>query len=160
MYTILYALDIIYHSYSCSKHCKYCYIGGIFYATNNHCLSRGKSFFVGSFLTDYCNIEIHLHSAFEIFMATTDNIRYYIEGQTYDLQAGDLIITNTSEIHRPSIIDTNPYGRKFILFNPSVFSEYLKDAYPVFSIFTERKKGFFNHLRPNKKRSKNTSSII
>ncbi len=111
-------------------------------------------FFVGSFLTDYCNIEIHLHSAFEIFMATTDNIRYYIEGQTYDLQAGDLIITNTSEIHRPSIIDTNPYGRKFILFNPSVFSEYLKDAYPVFSIFTERKKGFFNHLRPNKKDQK------
>ncbi len=107
-----------------------------------------QPFFVGSFLTDHCDIEIHLHSAFEIFMATTNNIRYYIEGQTYDLQAGDLIITNMSEIHRPTITDQQLYGRKFILFNPSVFTPYLENAYPLFSIFNKRKKGQFNHLRP------------
>lgn len=104
--------------------------------------------FMGCLLTEKCNVELHLHNAYEIYMATTPNIRYYIEGQTYDLQEGDIIITNTSEIHRPVTIDSGMYGRNVYLFSPTAFNAYIENRYPVFSIFTQRKKGYGNHLRP------------
>lgn len=110
-----------------------------------------EPFFVGEYLTDSCNVDIHLHSAYEIFMATTNNVRYHIEGRTYDLQRGDIIITNNSEIHRPTVTDSSPYGRKFILFNPSSFLSYIHYQYPLFDAFTQRKKGHANHLCPLKK---------
>ncbi len=119
-----------------------------------------QPFFVSTGITKNCDIDIHLHNAFEIFMATTNNIRYYIEGQAYDLQAGDLIITHTTEIHRPFLLDSTPYGRKFMLFNPSAFSAYLKDSYPVFSIFTDRKKGHGNHMRPHINDQKKISHLF
>lgn len=105
-------------------------------------------FYVACNLSTECNIEMHIHTVYELFMATTDNIRYYIEGQTYNLMSGDLIITNTSEIHRPMTTNCDPYGRKFILFNPDFFTPYFENFYPIFSIFTQRKKGYSNHLQP------------
>ena len=110
-----------------------------------------EPFFVGAYQTDTCHVDIHLHSAYEIFMATTGNIRYHIEGRTYDLQKGDLIITNNSEIHRPTVTDHKAYGRKFILFNPNTFLSYIHNQYPLFDAFTQRKKGHANHLCPLKK---------
>jgi AraC-like DNA-binding protein len=106
-------------------------------------------YFIGNLLTDTCNVNIHIHNSFEIFLATTDNIRYSIEGSYYDLKKGDIIITNASEVHRPSTINADPCGRQFILFSPAYFEQTIKDIHPRFYIFTKRKKGYYNHLKPN-----------
>lgn len=96
-------------------------------------------------LTDDCQVEVHLHDSNEIYIALSPNIRYYIEGKYYDLKPGDIIITNSQEVHRPTTTDNSPYDRLFTLFNPSAFLPYLED-YSIFSCFCNRKLGQNNRL--------------
>lgn len=96
-------------------------------------------------LTDNCNVEVHLHDSNEIYIALSPNIRYYIEGKYYDLSPGDIIITNTQEVHRPTTTDNTPYHRLFTLFNPSAFLPYIED-YSIFACFNNRKVGHNNWL--------------
>lgn len=88
-----------------------------------------------------CEVVIHLHDSYEIFMALSDNIKYFIEGEVYDLAKGDIIITNASEVHRPQVTDHNPYERRFIQFKPEFFSHLLGSDFNPLRIFTHRSVG-------------------
>ncbi|MCT4544037.1 MAG: AraC family transcriptional regulator [Vallitalea sp.] len=64
------------------------------------------------------NIPIHSHNVNEIFLCISDNINYYVEGNIYELEKHDIIITNTEELHRPILRTTDIYERKIIQFKP------------------------------------------
>lgn len=96
--------------------------------------------------TKTCDVRIHLHDSYEIFMALSENIRYFINGNAYDLSKGDLIITNDKEIHRPTVIDDGEYERKFIQFHPHVFTPLITDYNPI-RIFDIRPLGMGNHIQ-------------
>lgn len=93
-----------------------------------------------------CDVAIHLHDVYEIFQAQSDNIRYYIEGHAYDLNQGDIIITNMKEVHRPITLDNGYYNRRFIQFRPELFHSFFDELNPL-SIFEHRKKGTMNCFR-------------
>ena len=93
-----------------------------------------------------CNIEIHLHDGYEIFQALSPNIRYFVEGNAYDMGIGDIMITNTKEIHRPITIDDGTYSRRFIHFNPEIIQLFKDIPYNPLSFFEKRKPGVGNYI--------------
>ncbi len=56
--------------------------------------------------------EAHYHSFYEIYYLLEGNVEYWIEGRTYSLQKGEILLINPMEFHRPVIKDKNvPYER-------------------------------------------------
>lgn len=117
-------------------------------------------FYIGKYMTRNHEIPLHYHEGYEIFIATTDNIIYHVEGQVYDLKIGDIIITNSTEIHRPITTNNQVFGRKFMLFNPASFSTFSQSCLSVLSIFTNRKKGYSCHLRPKQEDKEEIDTIF
>lgn len=60
------------------------------------------------------------------------------------MKPGDLVITSTSEIHRPMTVDENPYERRIIQFKPSLINTYNDLDYNPLDIFTDRTSGTSN----------------
>lgn len=97
--------------------------------------------------TKTCEVSIHLHDTYEIFMAMSENVLYNIEGFSYELKAGDIIITNEKELHRPIITNNEDYERIFLQFKPYAFAPFFNDDYDALAIFKNRNLGQ-NNLFP------------
>jgi len=67
-------------------------------------------------------IPIHNHNVNEIFLCISDNINYYVDGKTYELNKYDIIITNNKEFHRPVLRIKDTYERKIIQFRKEYLS--------------------------------------
>jgi len=98
-------------------------------------------------VTPTCEVDIHMHDTYEIFQALSDNIRYFVEGRSYDLAKGDIIITSSHEIHRPITTNQQPYGRRFIQFDPTLVQTFLDIPYNPIHIFENRKLGYNNQIQ-------------
>ncbi len=56
--------------------------------------------------------EVHYHNFYEIYYLLEGDVEYWIEGRTYPLQKGEILLINPMEFHRPVIKDKNiPYER-------------------------------------------------
>lgn len=60
----------------------------------------------------------HRHNAHEIYLFMRGNTNFYIEQSCFHLSPGDLIITNTRELHRAITQDETPYERYGINIKP------------------------------------------
>ena len=56
-------------------------------------------------------VEFHQHPFYEIFFFLSGNVNYIIEGKNYSLRPGDVLLTSSSDIHRPDIHPGKPYER-------------------------------------------------
>ena len=97
-------------------------------------------------MSETCKVDIHLHDFYEIYMALSNNLKYFIEGNVYELSRGDIIITNNLEVHRPQVTNSDPYERRYIQFKPQAFSHLLSSHYNPLRIFTGRKPGNGNKI--------------
>ncbi|SHI02628.1 AraC family transcriptional regulator [Clostridium grantii] len=96
--------------------------------------------------SESCKVDNHLNDSYEIFMALSNNIKYFVEGSMYELSKGDIIITTDLEVHRPQVINSDPYERRFIQFKPQFFSQILDAEYNPLKIFTRRVAGKGNKI--------------
>jgi AraC-like DNA-binding protein len=97
-------------------------------------------------ISDVCEVDIHIHDTYEIYQALSQNIRYFVEGEAYDLNEGDVMITSSREIHRPITVDEKPYARRFIQFDPAMIHTFPDIDYNPLHIFDNRKLGQSNHI--------------
>ena len=67
-------------------------------------------------------IDFHQHAFYEIYIFISGDVNYTIEGRTYKLRSGDILLTNNSDIHRPEITPSRfPYERIIIWLNREFF---------------------------------------
>ena len=66
-------------------------------------------------------VEFHQHPFYELFFFLDGNANYTIEGKTYKLRPGDILLTNSLDIHRPEIFPGKPYERIVIWLEDSFF---------------------------------------
>ena len=57
------------------------------------------------------NVSVHHHDFYEIYFFLSGKVRFRIEGRTYDLEPGDLLLINPRELHQPEIEKTGLYER-------------------------------------------------
>ena len=50
-------------------------------------------------------IDFHEHEFFEVFFFLSGDVSYVIEGRTYQLRPGDILLTDNRDIHKPDIHD-------------------------------------------------------
>ncbi|MDA3846562.1 MAG: AraC family transcriptional regulator [Vallitaleaceae bacterium] len=94
-----------------------------------------------------CDVNVHLHDCYEIYIPMCKGVRYYVEGCAFDMSVGDLIITNQQEIHRPFVAGRSRYDRIVIQFHPATIHAFFPDGYNPLSIFENRSAGVSNYFQ-------------
>lgn len=95
-------------------------------------------------------IDFHQHAFYEIYMFISGNVNYIIEGRTYKLHPGDVLLTNNSDIHRPEILPSKePYERIVIWLNSSFFSRLLDIGEDLTACFQDASNRNYRLFRPN-----------
>ena len=59
-------------------------------------------------------VEYHEHEFYEIFFFLSGDVSYIIEGSTYQLRPGDILLTSNEDIHKPEVRAGKPYERYVI----------------------------------------------
>ncbi len=85
----------------------------------------------------------HTHSNAEVLYVISGKGTFHIEGKSYDLKHGDILITRPLEAHYLEIKPSVPYERIVISFQPDLFRSLDPDGY-LLRPFTERKAGHLN----------------
>ena len=67
-------------------------------------------------------IDYHNHDFYEIYFFISGNVTYMIEGKSYKLRSGDILLIHNNELHKPVVEQGNVYERIVVWVNP----EYLK----------------------------------
>jgi len=62
---------------------------------------------------------MHIHQSYEIYLFVKGNVKYLVEGSSYSLAPGSILIIRPNESHKPKIIDSSPYERYNINFHQS-----------------------------------------
>jgi len=93
------------------------------------------------------DINTHIHEGYEIFYYLSGDLTYYIEGQAYQVEPQDIIVTNRRELHRIVFHSQKPYIRKYIQFKPEYVLPFIQsDIYNPFTYLERRKLGFNNKI--------------
>ena len=69
-------------------------------------------------------IDFHYHDFHKVLIHLSGNTSYSIEGQTFDLQADDIVFVSAGEVHRPIFHDNSPYERIIIYISKEFLAEY------------------------------------
>lgn len=91
--------------------------------TRKHMLSSDYEIF--HFLnTDVPFQYLHNHDFYEFYLYLSGDVTYLIEGKSYNLKSGDIVLINTRELHRAVINSMKvPYERIVLWINKSFLNE-------------------------------------
>lgn len=99
--------------------------------------------------TDHAlELDFHMHDFFEVLVFLGGKTDYQVEDKTYHPRPGDIMLTNSSELHRVIIKDGRPYERFVGWFHPDFVNSLnaqIEDA-DVAACFDSSSKMHFNLL--------------
>ena len=101
--------------------------------------------------TAWVMYNFHFHDAFEIYLAMTDNIKYFVGDRIYSVNKGDLFIFNNMDLHKTLAPSDMPYERYVLTFK----SEYIMDLNTgktdLLECFLNRNPGFSHMIHLSEK---------
>ncbi len=95
------------------------------------------------------NVEYHNHDFYEIFFYISGKVTYIIEGKSYRLKPGDIILINNRELHRTVIESGEDYERVVIWIKPDYITRLNTDSTDLTMCFESSAKKKYNLLRPD-----------
>lgn len=106
------------------------------------------------------DIDFHQHPFYEIFVFLSGNANYIIEGKTYKLRPGDILLTSNQDIHKPEIFTGKPYER-FVIWLSHDFFEHISDfGEDLSTCFADAANKNYRLIRPNEHRLTKLTKII
>ncbi len=86
-------------------------------------------------------VNLHHHDFYECYFFISGNVTYLIEGKTYPLLPGDIILINSRELHQP-IINTKeiPYERIVLWINSTFLNSLSTETADLKRCFEDHKK--------------------
>ncbi len=94
-------------------------------------------------------VDYHNHDFYEIYFYFSGNITYLIEGKSYKLKPGDILLIHNKELHKPiieSVEDT--YERVVLWVNPEFLERYSMGNTNLLMSIESSFKDNYNLLRP------------
>ncbi|MFI3212628.1 MAG: AraC family transcriptional regulator [Eubacteriales bacterium] len=70
---------------------------------------------------------MHMHERCEVYFFIKGKCNYNVEGSSYPLKSGDILIMRNAESHYPQIDSNYPYERMSLLFSKDLFSQFDPD---------------------------------
>lgn len=94
-------------------------------------------------------IPFHDHEFYEIFFFLSGNASYIIEGRTYQLRAGDILLTDNKDIHRPVVYKGKTYERFVLWIDPVFLSDLSSEDCDLTSCFYASSEKKYKLIRPD-----------
>lgn len=105
-------------------------------------------------------VDFHNHDFYEIYLFLSGNVTYVIEGKSYKLSPGDILIINNKELHKAFIEEGVPYERIVIWINPDYIRALGSDNTNLLLAFDSSSNNKLNLLRPNGDVTDNIYNIV
>lgn len=96
-------------------------------------------------------VAFHQHPFYELFFFLGGNVNYSIEGKTYALRPGDVLLTNSHDVHRPEILPGKPYERVVIWLSDDFFKPYSTGGEALSNCFRDAATKDYRLIRPNER---------
>ena len=106
-------------------------------------------------------VPVHQHDFYEVYYFIGGNVEYSVEGRTYDLQSGDLLLINPLELHQPRIApDQQDYERIVLWINKNYLSELCYNKTSLTRCFDNTIPDHSNLLSPSKMQQTYISAML
>lgn len=97
-------------------------------------------------------VEFHQHPFYELFFFLNGDADYIIEGKIYKLRAGDILLTNSLDIHRPEIRPGKPYERIVLWLEDRFFDQLRTGGDNLADCFVDAARKDYRRIRPSQSR--------
>lgn len=106
-------------------------------------------------------VAVHQHDFYEVYFFISGNVEYSVEGKSYLLKEGDLLLINPLELHQPRIgPDQNPYERVVLWINKNYLSKLCTNNTSLSQCFDNTNPQHTNLLRLSRPQQKYISSKL
>ena len=106
-------------------------------------------------------VPVHQHDFYEVYYFLGGSVEYSVEGRTYELKPGDLLLINPLELHQPRIApDQQDYERIVLWINKNYLSELCFNKTSLTRCFDSSQPDHTNLLRPTKIQQSYISAML
>ena len=81
-------------------------------------------------------VEYHYHEFCKILLLISGSGGYYVDGQRYRLQSGDIVLLDAHSIHRPELDPDSPYERIILYISPEYLQRHSTGDCRLQSVFS------------------------
>ena len=78
---------------------------------------------------------MHIHDVYEIYMALSDQVRFFVNNGMYLLEENDIILFKNNDLHKVSVPQQKLYSRYIITFPPDVLCTQFSQAKTLLTCF-------------------------
>lgn len=104
-------------------------------------------------------VDWHYHTFHKIILFLSGRAGYGIEGKSYALESGDLVLVPSGCIHRPEVAQDAPYERVIVYISPDFLRSQSTPEHELESCFARARAGFRFVLRPGAERRLLTATL-
>ncbi|NLW12454.1 MAG: AraC family transcriptional regulator, partial [Clostridiaceae bacterium] len=94
-------------------------------------------------------VDYHDHDFYEVFLFLSGNVDYVIEGRTYSLRPGDILITGVQELHKPVIRQGRTYERYVIWLQQDFIHQLSSETANLAACFEDATDRHYRLIRPD-----------
>lgn len=94
-------------------------------------------------------VDFHYHEFYEVFFFISGTVRYTVDGRSYQLRPGDILLTDTRDIHRPEISPDKPYERYVLWLDPGFLQKISRSGDDLTVCFTDAARRKYRLIRPD-----------
>lgn len=106
------------------------------------------------------DIEYHNHDFYEVYQFITGNVTYLVEGRSYKLSPGDILLIHNKELHKPVIQGPEPYERRVLWISPEYLQKMSDKDTNLSMCFESAASPNFNLVRPSDEMMDTISEIL
>lgn len=97
------------------------------------------------------DISLHHHDFFEVFIFLSGNVSFFVEGQTFSLIPGDILIISPTELHKPINHNSDEaYERIIFWLDENIIKSFATQKTNLFQCFDMKSSNYKNLLRIEK----------
>ena len=95
------------------------------------------------------NTQVHYHDYYEVCCFLSGDIEYWVEGRTYRLKSGDILLINPSELHRHIVNKGNQTYERIVLWINKDYIKKMSGDISLLDCFAGENFDFLRHIKPS-----------
>ncbi len=93
-------------------------------------------------------VGFHHHDFYEVLFFVSGAVTYTVEGRSYLLRPGDILLTNNRDIHRPEIAPGKPYERYVLWITGQILEQIQRPGDDLTACFRDAAQKQYRLIRP------------
>jgi AraC-like DNA-binding protein len=94
-------------------------------------------------------VEYHYHEFYEVLFFISGSVNYMVEGRSYQLRPGDILLTDNRDIHRPEVAPGRPYERYVLWLNGAFLQQAARPGDDLTACFRDAAERKYKLIRPD-----------